>query len=77
MNIQVFIFGQLTEIVHSSTLHFTNINDTNSLVVELNKRFPAIANSKYMIAVNKQAITGNTILHEGSTVALLPPFSGG
>jgi molybdopterin converting factor small subunit len=29
------------------------------------------------VAVDKQAISGNTILKEGSAVALLPPFSGG
>jgi molybdopterin converting factor small subunit len=29
------------------------------------------------MAVNKQTVMANTVLKEDSTVALLPPFSGG
>lgn len=77
MLIRIIIFGQLTEIIKSSEFTLTGIADTNSLANELNKLYPALADAKYMIAVDKQTITGNTILKEGSTVALMPPFSGG
>lgn len=77
MQIQIIIFGQLTDIINTSTLTLTNVADTNSLVNELNKLYPALADRKYMIAVDKKAITENTILQQGATVALLPPFSGG
>ena len=77
MPIRIMIFGQLTDIINSSTLTLTNIADTNSLVSELNKRYPALAGTRYMMAVNKQTVTGNTVLKEDSIVALLPPFSGG
>ena len=71
------IFGQLTDIINSNELTLTTgIADTNSLVSELNKRYPALAGTKYMMAVNKQTVTANTILKEDSIVALLPPFSG-
>jgi len=71
------IFGQLSDIINSNELTLTGIADTNSLVSELNKRYPALAGTKYMMAVNKQTVTANTILKEDSIVALLPPFSGG
>jgi len=77
MPIRIMIFGQLTDIINSSTLTLTNIADTNSLVSELNKRYPALAGTRYMMAVNKQTVTVNTVLKEDSIVALLPPFSGG
>ena len=77
MEIQVIVFGQLTDILKSSSFTLAGIADTNSLVSELNKRYPALINTKYMIAVDKQTVTGNMHLNEGSTVALLPPFSGG
>ena len=77
MQIRIMIFGQLTDIINSSTLTFTDIADTNSLVDELNKLYPALAASKYIMAVNKQTVMANTVLTEGNTVALLPPFSGG
>ena len=77
MPIQVMIFGQLTDIVNSHELTLTGISDTNSLVSELNNRYPLLAGSRYVMAVNKQTITSNTVLNDDSIVALLPPFSGG
>jgi sulfur-carrier protein len=77
MPIQIMIFGQLTDIINSNTLIITDMADTNSLANELIKRYPALAGTKYMMAINKQTITANTVLNEDSIVALLPPFSGG
>lgn len=77
MQIRILIFGKLADIIKTSTLTLTDIADTNSLVNELNKRYPALADCKYIMAVDKQTITTNTILKGDSTIALLPPFSGG
>ncbi|MGZ8558913.1 MAG: MoaD/ThiS family protein [Chitinophagaceae bacterium] len=77
MELRIMIFGQLTDIINSNVLILTDITDTNNLVSELNKRYPALAGTKYMMAVNKQTVTTNTVLKEDSIVALLPPFSGG
>ena len=77
MQVRIMIFGQLTDIINTSTLTLTDIADTNGLVYELNKLYPALAGSNYIMAVNKQTIAANTILKEDSIVALLPPFSGG
>lgn len=77
MQIRILIFGKLADIIKTSTLTLTDIADTNSLVNELNKRYPALADCKYIMAVDKQTVTTNTILKGDSTIALLPPFSGG
>ena len=77
MQVKILIFGQLAEIVSDHTLTIADIADTNSLVKELNKRYPALVQARYIIAVDKQTVTTNTNLKDGSTVALLPPFSGG
>ena len=77
MAVKIKIFGQLTDIVKSHELTLNDIADTNSLVSELNKRFPTLSASRYLMAVNKQTITANTVLDNDSIVALLPPFSGG
>jgi len=53
------------------------VADTDGLVRALHNTYPALAESKYVIAVNKQVITSNTSLNENSVVALLPPYSGG
>ncbi len=77
MPVCIKIFGQLTEILESNELILSGVADTNALVSELNKNYPALAGAKYIMAVNKQTISANTELNEDSIVALLPPFSGG
>jgi len=77
MQVKILIFGQLADIVNDHELTLIDIADTNNLVNELNKRFPALTQARYVMAVDKQTITTNTNLKDGSTVALLPPFSGG
>ena len=74
--VNIIIFGQLTDITGSS-LSLDNITDTDKLVRELNKLYPALADKKYVVAVDKQVVTTNTVLTNNNTVALLPPFSGG
>jgi sulfur-carrier protein len=77
MPVQIKIFGQLTDIIKSHELTLNGIADTDGLVRELYKRYPSLSASRYIMAVNKQTITGNTVLEDNSIVALLPPFSGG
>ena len=54
-----------------------NIADTDFLTAVLNEKYPELADSKYMMAVNKKLVIENTLLTNNSTVALLPAFSGG
>ena len=76
MPINIIIFGRLTDIA-GSFLSLENVADTNTLVKELHALYPSLADAKYAIAVNKIVVNENTVLSENSTVALLPPFSGG
>ena len=77
MQVNIFIFGQLTDIIAQDNLVMNDIGDTNTLTEQLNKIYPALAAIKYAIAVNKNIITNNTTLNDNDTVALMPPFSGG
>jgi sulfur-carrier protein len=77
MNINVIIFGQLVDITGSNSISLTGITDTDQLVKTMNEKFPAFTDAKYVIAVNRKVINGNTNLQENNTIALLPPFSGG
>ena len=76
MSIQIILFGKLAEIAGGS-VSVDNVSDTDSLVESLTKRYPELATTKYVIAVDKQVIKENTALSKKSMVALLPPFSGG
>lgn len=77
MQITIKIFGQLIDVIQEPELTITDVSDTDSLQEVLKSRYPALGSAKYMIAVDKQTVTANTILKHGATVALLPPFSGG
>ena len=76
MQVKIIIFGQLCEIL-GEILVMDKITDTESLQLAINKKFPELKNYQYVMAVNKKQVTINTVLNEHSTIALLPPFSGG
>lgn len=76
MSVKIILFGKLADIAGSS-VSVENVVDTDSLIDSLNKRYPELASIKYVIAVDKQVIKENTTLNKKSSVALLPPFSGG
>jgi molybdopterin synthase sulfur carrier subunit len=76
MSIHIILFGRLADIAGNS-VSLDNVADTDGLIKALHNTYPALAESKYVIAVNKQVITSNTSLNENSVVALLPPYSGG
>ena len=74
---KVLFFGALAEAAGNSEIEFGAIADTASLQDELVQRYPLLNERKFAIAVNKKLVRTNTILAADSTVALLPPYSGG
>ena len=77
MKVKILLVGQITDITGDNAIVLEGIDDTDSMVSTLHQMFPALANATYLIAVNKKIISGNTLLTDNCTVALLPPFSGG
>ncbi|HEY5967050.1 MAG TPA: MoaD/ThiS family protein [Chitinophagaceae bacterium] len=76
MSVKIILFGKLADIAGGS-VSVDNVADTDSLINVLHKDHPEFTKTKYLIAVDKQVIKENTVLNKKSTVALLPPFSGG
>lgn len=77
MNIQVHLFGQLTEITGNSIMTMNNISETNQLMEKILSDFPKLKNIPIVIAVNKQIVNENCLIKTSDTVVLLPPYSGG
>jgi molybdopterin synthase sulfur carrier subunit len=75
MTIKIIAFGQIAEITGKE--FFVVANDMDNLKFVLNIQFPALAEKKYAVAVNKKLVSDNVILTENDTVALMPPYSGG
>jgi sulfur-carrier protein len=76
MQVNIIIFGQLCDLLGENII-LHDIADTNSLTAVLKERFPELATAKYVMAVNRKVVNENITLTNNSTVALLPPFSGG
>jgi len=77
MKIKILFFGQLTDITGVDSITMDGINDTAMLTDTLNKIYPGLVDSNYVLAINNEQVTENTMLTDNSTIALLPPFSGG
>jgi len=75
--VEIIVFGQLTDITGSASLQVEATADTDTLLRTLQRRYPQLTSSKYVVAVNKKIITANTAVSDADTIALLPPFSGG
>lgn len=73
------IFGKLTDIFKTNEYIFSLENTTSiaKLKLMLEKEFPTLKETTYLIAVDG-AKAGNTQeISNASEIALLPPYSGG
>ena len=75
MTVNIIAFGQIAEITGRELI--VEAADTAVLKIALQVQFPALADKKYALAVNKRLVTDNVTLNENDTVALMPPYSGG
>lgn len=73
----VLAFGKIAAITGDHFELTETLTDTNALQELLHQKFVALQGLKYRLAVNKQMVEQNVSLHNGVTIALLPPFSGG
>lgn len=77
MKINVLTFGAISDITGTKSLEMEGIDSTQKLVQSLEEKYPLLKTIQYAIAVNKEVIQEHTNLNDDTTVALLPPFSGG
>ncbi len=75
MQTTILSFGSIAEITGKS-FNISDVSDVKSLKIKLFEIYPALKNKSFLISVDKKIVTNETILLH-STVALLPPFSGG
>lgn len=75
MSIKIQSFGVLEEITGKN--FELVVNDLDELKQVLSERFSELKNYTYIIAVNKNIMQENVLLHPSDEVALLPPYSGG
>jgi molybdopterin synthase sulfur carrier subunit len=77
MPIKVLLFAQLAELMNAREIYIDQAATTDELIEQLQLKYPTFKDSVYLVAVGKNIIQTNTPLDDQSTVALLPPYSGG
>lgn len=77
MKTKILFFGQLIDITGTKELTIDEVADTDALTIILHQQFPQLSQSKYLIAVDQEVISGRKNLEDNCIVALMPPFSGG
>ena len=77
MKVNVLIFGPLKDVTGTHVCQVSDVNDTDEMIGKMNALYPGLDKKKYLIAVEKEIVQGNTALSDNFTVALLPPYSGG
>lgn len=75
--IRVLLFGILAEKAGVNELSFVYEKDSDTFLLNFKKAYPVFNELKFSLAVNRQIVSGNTLLNPQDEIALLPPFSGG
>ena len=75
MEITIRSYGSIADITGSS-FSLNEVTNIENLKEKLFENYPELAKKIFLISVDKKIATNETII-ANSTVALLPPFSGG
>ena len=74
MKVNVLIFGPLKDVTGTHVCQVTDVADTTEMISKMNQMYPGLDKLKFLIAVEKEIVHGNTTLNDNFTVALLPPL---
>ena len=80
MKVNVLAFGIAKDIFGSSSIavELPENGTTQSLKQSLEERYPRLKHIvSYMVAVNNEYATDESLLTEGDEIAIIPPVSGG
>ncbi len=70
-------YGITQDIAGCDSMEWLAPADTEVLMRQLKKQYPAIEELPIIFAVNNQIVSKNTPLKASDNVAVMPPFSGG
>jgi molybdopterin synthase sulfur carrier subunit len=74
---EIKVFGQLVDVFGAEIISTDAVGNVEALKAGLEKRFPALAEKTFVVAVNRKVVHENISLNDKEEIALLPPFSGG
>lgn len=75
--ITLTFYGVLAEIAGTHQTTVSHIETIDELKTHMGAAYPGINKHNYIIAVNNKIAGNNQSIHHGSSIAIMPPFSGG
>lgn len=79
MTVKILFFGPLAESSGAKEVYI-KLGDSKMLSHIknlLDEKYLKTSNLPYMLAVNREQVTGDMALNSGDEIAIMPPFSGG
>ena len=76
-NLNILLFGNLVELMSTSTLQLPFVNSSDELKKILFEKYPLLQHKEFAITINQKIIHKDCAILPNSEIALLPPFSGG
>ena len=77
MQVDIIAFGDISNIIGKNRITLKNIPNTDQLKLQLQRLYPALKNTPYLIAIDRHIISENTRLKDNHMIALLPQASAG
>lgn len=75
--VTVQFYGVLAEIAGTSQTILKDIDCIDRLKDRVSTTYPKMDRHNYIVAVDNKIAGSNSLLNNGSKIALMPPFSGG
>jgi sulfur-carrier protein len=75
--IEIIAFGVAARIIGAPRITWPYIGDIDELRWALIRRYPELRNVPFVLAVNKDIRPDDLHIPPGSTIAVMPPYSGG
>lgn len=73
----ILAFGVVAEIIGQNKFVVDAVSTTEELKQKLEAAFPALKSINFAVAVDQRVVATSASINANSTLALLPPFSGG
>lgn len=75
--IRVKAYGLIADIVGAKEIEADTLSDTELLRQYLVQQYFGLEGKQFVMAIGNKIVSGKQAIHEGDTISLLPPFSGG
>lgn len=75
--ISIQFYGVLAEVTGTRQTTLCDVCSVEEIKKHLQSTYPGIDKHNYIVAINNIIVMNNQTVPSGSTIAVMPPFSGG